>query len=246
MLDKQNKFFIHFLLGLTILFMGISLASAQQTGATVTNISHTTKGSVQPDFRNDTKGTINTVILTAIQQDMKWKAYVGNVSSTFVLDDANDHSIYRWNMDSFSGQVYITRNNSITWGSVDCATAGNKATEDSAIGHVSTRADSVNRTFVSQIHRNLTVGARFITNDTCYSIATWQNNTQPTLSKTIPFQELLLWDGSHMVYATFVENDKAGYRNDTPKTTYDFQAIVPDDGQASNPALRYYFYLELS
>jgi len=246
MLNKQNNLFIHFFIGLTILLFSISLASAQQTGATVTNISHTTKGTVQPDSRNDSKGTINTVILTATQQDMKWKAYVGNVSSTFVLDDANDYSIYRWNMDSFAGQVYITRNNSITWGSVDCATAGNKVTEDSSIGHLSVSADSVNRTFASQIHRNLTVGSKFIANDTCYSTATWQNSTQPTLTKTIPFQEILLWDGSHMAYTTFVENDKAGYRNDTPSTTYDFQAIVPDDGQASSSPLRYYFYLELS
>jgi hypothetical protein len=66
------------------------------------------------------------------------------------------------------------------------------------------------------------------------------------LNSTAPFQELLLWDstnGGKMIYTAFVENDKTGYR---PGTTYDFQAIVPEDGVTSNPTLRYFFYLELS
>jgi hypothetical protein len=225
----------------------LPFVSAQQTGATLENVSTSQKVSSDPQWANHSKGAIHTIRLTAEQQNLKWKAYVGNVSSTFVLDDENDYSIYQWTMDSFSGQVYITRNNAVSWSSVSCASAENKEAEDTSLNHNSVAADSVNRTFTSQIHRAFSVGSTSIGQDTCYSTATWQDDAAPTLTPTTPFQEVLLWDsvGSSMIYATFVENDVSSYRNDGV-TTYDFQAIVPDDGQPSNPALTYYFYLELN
>jgi hypothetical protein len=233
------------LLALAVLFLLSTFPSsfAQQTGATVTNMSQSAKSASSPNYNNGTKGYIHTVNLNAEQQDNKWKAYVGNVSSTFVLDDSNDYSIYQWTLDSFSGQIYITRDSSITWTGVGCASAANKLTEDTSIGHNSQSADSVNRTFSSQTHKNLTVGSTPIWNNTCFSTVTWQNDANHELNSSAPFQEILLWDGSDVIYTSFVENDKQGYR---PGTTYDFQAIVPDNATASAPNLRYYFYLELS
>lgn len=245
---KKRENGLLLILALIMFLSIIGLTTAQQTGAQLTNISTTQKNSSDPQYGNHSKGAIHTVNLNADQQDTKWKAYVGNVTSTFVLDDSGDYSIYQWTMDSFSGQVYITRDSSVTWSTVDCAAAANKATEDTAIHHTSTAADSVNRTFSSQTHRAFSVGTNSISAGECYSTATWQNDTQPTLtnSTATAFQEVLLWDstGGDMIYTTFVENDKASYRG--VPTTYDFQAIVPDDGTASNPALTYYFYLELS
>jgi hypothetical protein len=249
MLNKTNggKGIGHLALALMILtFLALSIvsfASAQQTGATLTNVSSSTKPTVNPDWNNQSKGYIHTVRLTAEQQNNKWKAYVGNVSSTFVLDDANDYSIYQWNLDSFSGQVYLTRGTTITWGTVSCASEANKITEDTTVSHVPQSADSVNRTFSQRIHNNITVGSTFIGNNTCFSTVTWQNNLNHQLNSSAPFQEVLLWDSNDMLYTVFVENDKVGYRGDG--TTYDFQAIVPDDGVGANPAYSYYFYLEL-
>jgi len=220
------------------------LAYGQQTGASVTNVSSSTKTASSPGWNNGTKGYIHTLGLSAEQQDLKWKAYVGNVSSTFVLDDSSDYSIYQWTLDSFSGQIYITRDNSATWASVVCASAANKATEDTVIGHNSQAADSVNRTFSQQIHKNLTVGVTLIGNNTCFSTVTWQNDANHQLNSSAPWQEILLWDGADMIYTAFVENDKIGYRGDS--TTYDFQAIVPENGTTSAPNFRYFFYLELS
>lgn len=239
---RSNKWSLFIAAALLLLVSIIHFASAQ-TGAAVTNVTNSTKLAVNPQYNNQSRGTISTLILTAEQQDMKWKAYVGNVSSTFVLDDANDYSIYQWQLDTFSGQVYVTRDSAVTWTSVSCASAANKATEDTSINHNSQSADSVNRTFTQQTHKNLTVGSTFIGNNTCFSTVTWQNDANHQLNSSAPFQELLLWDGGNMIYTGFVENDKAGYR---PGTTYDFQVIVPDDGTASNPNFRYYFYLELS
>ncbi len=222
----------------------INSVYAQQTGATITNISTSQKSAQQADWNNQSKGAIHTVNLNAEQQDQKWKAYVGNVSSTFVLDDENDYSIYQWSVDSFTGQVYITRKTTApTWGSLSCATEINKTVEDTSLGHISTAADSINRTFVTRTHNNITIGASTVYNNTCFATVTWQNNANHEQNSSAPFQEILLIDDVALVYTVFVENDKIGYRGDG--TTYDFQAIVPDNATSGSTAIPYYFYIEL-
>lgn len=250
-IKKKNLGLIFFIAIALISFMSIiSYTYGAPTGASLTNVSTTQKGAANPDWNNGTKGAIHIVRLTAEQQNIKWKAYVGNVSSTFVLDDSDDYSIYQWTITSFTGQVYITRDGSVTWGTVDCANITNKEAEDTAIDHTSTSEDSVNSTFTSTSHRDFTVASNPITDGDCFSTATWANDTTQSPSATTPFTEVLLWDstGGDMIYTTFVENDASSYRNDTASTnvTYDFQAIVPEDGDAVDPTLTYYFYLELT
>jgi len=228
----------------------ISNVAAQQTGATVVNSSTTKKATVTPGNLTNDKGTITTVELSSDQQDTKWKAYVGNVSANFVLDDSEDYSIYQWSVTSFTGQVYITRDSGVSWTNIMCATIFNKTSEDTMIGHTSTAADSVNSTFPTGAHKAFSVGERAFGANACYSAATWVNDTAQTPSATALFQELLLWDNSsdQMVYTTFVESDAPGYRNDIAlhNVTYDFQAIVPDNATTGSSALRYFFYLELT
>lgn len=216
------------------------------TGAQLTNLSTSQKVASNPDYGNHSKGAIHTVRLDATQQDNKWKAYVGNVSSSFVLDDADDYSIFQWTITSFTGQVYITRNSSITWANIDCATAANKEAEDTTIGHTSTAEDSVNSTFVTQGHKEFYVGTKQIVEDDCFAVATNVDDAPQVASAATPFTEVLLWDSDgKMLYTTFVENDQNSYKDDGT-TTYDFQAIVPESGNAGTPAFRYYFYIELT
>ena len=235
---------------LTLMFTVIVLSVyvvGDPTGAALTNLSTSQKAATTPDFGNHSKGAILTIRLGATQQDTKWKAYVGNVTSAFVLDDADDYSIYQWTINSFTGQVYITRNSSVTWSNVGCAVAANKETEDTTNSHTSTAEDSLNSTFVLQAHKQFYVGATDITANNCFSIATNINDTAQTPSGTQPFTEVLLWDSDgKMIYTTFVESDVSGYRNVTGQDTYDFQAIVPESGSAGDPAFTYYFYLELT
>ncbi len=220
--------------------------SGDPTGAQLTNISTSTKTASNPDFGNHSKGAINTINLGATQQNSKWKAYVGNVTSSFVLDDADDYSIYQWDITSFTGEVYMTRNSTITWSNIDCATSPNKELEDTVIGHTVTSEDSVNSTFTSLAHKGFYVGSKQILQDNCFSIALNINDSAQTPSATQPFTEVLLWDSDgKMIYTTFVEQDLSGYRNDTEDTTFDFQAIVPA-GIPGTPSYTYYFYLELA
>jgi len=233
----------------------LSFVNAQAEGATITYLSNSSKNASIPGSRNDEKGAIHTIILDTEQQNNGWKAYVGNVSSVFVLDDADAFSIYQWSIDSFDGQVYITRNSSISWDNVECASAFNKTAEDSRLNHDSTIEDSINRSFTLTAHKSFSIGTRSVSADICFSLATNQNDTAQTASATTPFTEILLWDNSTdiMIFTTFVETDVLSYRNDTDgstsggaNATYDFQAIVPDDNTLANPPVTYYFYLELS
>jgi hypothetical protein len=219
-------------------------------GATVTFVTNSTKVVAAAQARNDSKGAIHTVRLNAENQNSKWKAYIGNVSSTFVLDDAAGYSIYQWNLASsyqYAGQVYVTRDSSATWSGIACASAGNKATEDTRLGHNSGQTDSVNKTFSSTIHKTFSVAGQSISNGTCYSTFTWINNSAQTASQNAAFQEVALWEGSEVVYTTFVENDKSGYRNQSGvNDRVDFQLILPDNATMGSRPARYYFYLELS
>ncbi len=243
-----------FALAATLLFLNLSyfVSAVDPSGATMTNVSSSEKTTSSADFGNHSKGAIHTILLQAEQQDTKWKAYVGNVSSTFVLDDADGYSIYQWDISSFTGQVYITRLTSApAWADVSCASVENKSSEDIKVNHTTTAEDSVNSTFTQKAHKSFYVGGTVsIVENDCYSIATWVNDTQQTPSTTQPFTELLLWDNTNdeMIYTTFVESDRHGYKGDESSinTTYDFQAIVPDDAGSGEPAERYYFYLELT
>ncbi|MFH0875172.1 MAG: hypothetical protein V1859_04480 [archaeon] len=220
-----------------------SFSSADPTGAGITYKTNSTKNATAATYRNDSKGTITTIVLDAIQQDNKWKAYVGNISSTFTLDDSADYTIYQWTVDSFTGRVFATRSATTpTWGNVNCSTQTQKETEDTTLSHNSTKSDSINRTFTSRVHKQFYVGGTLIENSSCFSIATWVSDTTNTLTETTTFQEVLLHDGTRMIWTTFVEADRQGYRNDS---TYDFQMIVAENGIIANPNSAYYFYVEL-
>ena len=74
-IQRAKKAAAILLLAMLVALACISLASAQQTGASVENVSHSTKTPRGPDNRSDEKGTINVLRLTGVQQNTKWKAY---------------------------------------------------------------------------------------------------------------------------------------------------------------------------
>ncbi|MBT3464197.1 hypothetical protein HOD20_01350 [archaeon] len=243
--DKEGLIVLTIVSVIVLISLSSVFVIGQPTGvATITNMSHLTKNASAPDSRTDGKGTINTANLDAIQQDMKWKAYVGNVSSTFVLDDDADYTIYQWTLSSFDGEVYASRNSSISWGSIAVASVTHKENEDYALNHSSSAADSINQTFVTQTHRQFDVGTTSIDASTGYAIATNLNDTAQALTVNSVFQEVLLYDGASLVYASLVENNHLGYRNDS-STTYDFQMIMAENATASAINIPYFFYLEL-
>ncbi|MBU0756679.1 MAG: hypothetical protein KKF44_01320 [Nanoarchaeota archaeon] len=221
--------------------------AAEPEGGNVIYKSNSTKNVSAATSRNDTKGTITTIVIEAITQNYKWKAYVGNVTGTLVLRDSSSYSIYEWtSIGNPSGVVYITRNNSITWSDIKCANSTLIDTEDTYLNHSSTAQDNINFTFSNTAHDSFWVGdIAQIANSSCRSIATWVNNTVQTQNEDALFQEVLLSDDNNLIYATILEQDADGYRDDN--STYDFQALVADSALPGEvDQVTYYFYVEIS
>ncbi|MFH0874683.1 MAG: hypothetical protein V1859_02010 [archaeon] len=243
-----TKINMYAILAMVVCFAAIisAVMAVEPEGASITYISNSTKNATAPSSRNDSKGTITTLTLSAIQQNYKWKAYVGNVTGTLVLQDSSSYSIYEWTaLSNPSGMIYITRDNSITWPQVKCANQTTIALEQENLNHSVTASDNINHTFSYTAHQSFYVGDVHIDNSTCKSVATWINNSLQSVNEDSNFQEILLQDDSNLVYAAVVEQNSFSYRNDN--STYDFQALVADSalpgvtGQST-----YYFYIEIS
>jgi hypothetical protein len=186
-------------------------------------------------------GSFTTLLLNATTQTPRWKAYVGNVSGRFTLQDARNFTIYDWNLTSVAGEIYASRNTSVTWSAIRCANTTILGTEQTQLNITTTKEDSLNRTFNTTVHRSFYVGTTLITNSTCRAIATYVNNSRQASSESATFQEILLDDTQRLVYTTLLENRAQGYNN----YNFDFQLIVAESEYATTPS-PYYFWAELN
>lgn len=229
-------------LGLMLVFAS-SLAFAQQRPAGLEISGNVTEsaGEVPPEARTDPGGTITTMILDVVQQNPRWKAYVGNLTGVLTLDDASGQSIFRWELgaEDVSGNVFITRGNDVDWTGIGCSLEPDIVDEDTSLGFTSSWADSINATFSETTHPAITVGANTISANTCRSTSTFVNNN-PQAQASADFPLILLSSGSDVVYATPLNQ---GSQSFNPSNDVDFQSIVPDQVTGTTT---YYFYAEIS
>ena len=214
--------------------------NAAPNGATINYNDSSIANTTYPSNRTDAKGTINTLRLSGLQQNTHWKAYVGNVSGSLTLDDANAYTIYDWSTGALKGEVYASRWNSITWASIACVTPAILTTEQNALGISVSAADSIQSTFNWSGHRSFDTGVTALSG--CNSTTTYMNDTKQAQSTTAPFQEALLTDTTAFIYAAIINASSDSYRNGSK---VDFQMIVADNASAAGPALTYFFYVEL-
>ncbi|MFH2020359.1 MAG: hypothetical protein ABIJ34_03030 [archaeon] len=233
-----------------VLLFTVYLSYAEPEGATIINTSVTSKNATTATSRQDPKGTITTLQISTVQQDIKWKAYVGNVSGTLVLRDAEDFAIYQWpSGGSPSGEVYMTLNTSIDWDSIQCANTSDVQALQTAMGHGTGSSDNINNTFGVKTHKTFDAGKSTIAQSSCWTAYTYVNNTAQTPAIDALYQEVLLMDKDfRVVFTTLIDQDANSYRYDQNGTlganiTYDFQALVPDFAGAT--IATYYFYVEI-
>jgi len=240
-LERRNlsKSLIYAHLFLIALLLSFNLALALPQGPVINFISNSTVSN-SPATRTDAQGTIVVMNFNASQQSYKWKAYVGNVTGKLSLDDASGFTIYDWTMATISGEVYASRANNINWSAVTCASQSIIDSEEAALNIPSGALDGINATFNYTAHKSFYVGNTLINQNTCRSTATYINDAPQTVDVNAKFQEILLSDGTNLIYVTIIENNQAGYNNQP----YDFQMIVADDESAATPST-YYFWVEL-
>jgi len=226
---------------LLLLCVAIYQVFADPSGSSITSASSTTAQNASPGSRSDGRGTITTLLLNSIQQDQRWKAYVGNVTGLLSLDNANNFTIYSWDLLTVTGEVYASRFGNLSWTSVSCASHGLINNESSFFSMIQSNADRINATFNWSIHKGFSVGTNTINANSCNSTVTYVNDTRQVPTAGSPFQELLLQDtNGYLMYLTDINDNTQGYDN----TSYDFQMIVPENN--TGVPTPYYFYIELS
>ncbi|MEA2036724.1 MAG: hypothetical protein U9O94_04410 [Nanoarchaeota archaeon] len=186
-------------------------------------------------------GTLYTTNLDSEQQSWRWKAFVGNVTA-IVYFDSDNKTFYEWNIIPPTGEVYTTRGSgTISWTEVNCSTAVNITNEEIALNHISNPNDNITITFNGTDNNGFFVGAVEIIANTCPTTNTYVNSSAPTNDA---FEEVLLHDGTNMIYTMVVENDAMGY---SENQTYDFQIIVPEDATEGEDVadIAYFFYSEI-
>ncbi len=221
---------------------GALLAAAEPNGVVITANTTVTNTPQAAASITTAGGSFTTLLLNATTQTLRWKAYVGNVTGTITLDDAENATIYDWNPVTISGEVYASRNSTIDWTTAGCVANATVASEQTGLNITTSSADSINRTFNATVHRGFYVGTRLIQNSTCRAIATYVNNTRQAALENATFQEVLLNDSAgRMVYTTLLENDVVGYNTGR----FDFQMIVAENPTTAQ-ANTYYFWAEIS
>ena len=263
---------------IAILSLMLTAVNAAPIGPTVAVLGNQTKAAIAATKINTTiNGTISpggyifTTSLDSTQQNTRWKAYVGNVTGTLVLDDASNNRIFAWTLSTVIGEVYATRaSGNVNWTGINCtwiADGRNNKTSDTANKASSNRTpehnenialshtgvdDNVTKTFANFNHSSITIGSVIIGKNDCFSLQTYQKGAAQTFadSDNANFTQTILYDGAYnstngnVVYSTPIENDVTGYRSDS---TYDFQMIVPEDGSVGfSGSTAYYFYVELT
>jgi hypothetical protein len=223
--------------------VSVSTVFASPSGpSSVTNLGSSRYSSASAANVSALAGNVTELNFVANTITKTWQGYFGNITGTIVLGNSNNQSMYNWNITSPSGEIYATRTSGVpTWASVVCASAAQTTTEDTTLGvNSTTDQDAVNRTFLNTTaFSNFYVGNISINStQNCRAVNLYNGSTAPSSS----FQEVLLHDGTSMIYTALITQDANGFDN----RTHDFQMLVGENGHGIDVATTpYYFYLEL-
>jgi|FLOH01.1.fsa_nt_gi hypothetical protein len=238
---KQARLFATGLLALAIILLVIAFVRGDPVGGVISSNSTDAGRTVTPGSRTDDGGTFTTFILTATQQNYAWKAYVGNVSGSLVLDDSNNVSIYEWALTSTAGQVLVSRSGTLSWGALNCSSDAVIEAENAALNMGDGDVDNINNTLNYTDHKAFTIAGNTINADSCPSNAWFVSDAAQTVDSNAAFQQIALNDSSsNLIYASEIETAATGYNGEK----YDFQLLLPDDDTVSQ-ITPYYFYVEL-
>lgn len=234
---RNNKIVTFLLTALLVLTMS-SLVFAQPTGTDITLVDSDSVAVSPPDNRTDAGGTINTLVVDAIQQNPRWKAYVGNITGSLTLSDSLGNTIFDWALDQsdITGEIYSSRSDSVDWGTISCASAGTITSEHTALNMSGTAIDNIANTFNETTHPSITVGTTTVSG--CFATSTFVNSARQAQGSA-DFPIVLIQDTSDLIYVSPINPSTTGYDG---ASSFDFQMILANN-QLS--ATTYYFYVEL-
>ena len=230
-----------------LLLLVVSIFAAQvfgePSGTTISNNLTETGPTTAPDSHTANRSTITTMVLTAVQQNQQWKAYVGNVTGSLTLDDADGNTIYDWSLatTTITGEVYASRSGTLDFSATACADTATLDSENTFHNMTAGQVDNINGTFNSTLHSSFVVAGSTINADTCSAQATFVNDARQAPGPSADFQQVLLEDNTNnLVYVALLNDNTVGFDGDS----YDFQMIVAESDVKPVPTT-YFFYVEL-
>ena len=200
---------------------------------------------IQAEAGNVTELRINASVVTK-----GWQGYYGNITGVIVLDDANNNSMYTWNLADPEGEVFASDSSSLTWtdNNIICANITVIEAEETAYGFnggTGQDVDGINETFSQTSHPAFAVANNTFAADECtFNVATYVDDGPDSTSS---FNETMLYSIAEddTVWAAHIYQGGAdGFK--TGDTAYDFQMLVPEDGHDGDTSVtNYYFWVEL-
>src|SRR5690606_17372311 len=97
------------------MMFSINMISAEPAGTLITFNQTVFGQAIDPANRTDDGGSITTLVVDALQQTTRWKAYIGNITGTLTLDDSTGNTIFQWALDEtdVTGEIYSSTSNSV-------------------------------------------------------------------------------------------------------------------------------------
>jgi len=260
-MDKRFLAFACFVL--FVLASGVVLAIVPN-GAQVTDLGNQTAPADAAGNHSAFAGNMTELNLWGYSVTQSWQGYFGNVSGTIMLADAGDRVMYNWSLASPQGEIYASRNKSVSWLSLHCfnfsatgtylddsANAGNTSlygmnlTQLEASYNINySSVDGVDETFNlngADSHDLFYTSNLKFEEGECRSTRVYSNAGSGENNK---FEEVLMYDSStqSVVFASLLEEDTAGFDN----RHHDFEMMVLEDGHGTDTSTTpYYFYVEL-
>lgn len=220
------------------------------------HINHSNPVTVQAKAGNVTALRINSTRVT-----QAWQGYYGNITGVITLDDADNFTMYNWEIPSPQGEIYASNGSEVIWSNVYCMNLSYNA-NDAAYAINSTQIernfginnteygddiedyDGLNETFYDFYTDpvGFRVGSIEINNLDGCSLAHPFTDEQPNTG----WDELLLTDNRSLIFTGLLREDGDNFQ--PGDQTSDFQLMVLENGHYGEEAAttNYYFYVELS
>jgi hypothetical protein len=199
-------------------------------------------------------GNVTALFINSTRVTNRWQGYYGNISGVITLDDANNNTLYNWQIASPQGEIYAsngTTDGTVAWSRIFCVNYTNNMSAgqpivqafngtdlERMIGAGMGDRDNHNATFNSTFTGSFQVGSITINSGSgCRQTNLFSNDNY----QTTDFGEVLLTDNVSIIYTAILEQDAIGFQG----APVDFQLIVGENGDQAGTRT-YYFFVELS
>ena len=227
---------------LAIVVLAIALGSVltvfgDPPGAILTGEVDETKTAITAGGNAAYGGNITNLDLNTEQQTDRWQGYFGDIDGNITLDQADNETLYRWELSNMAGEVYASNLTAPNWGNLGVANAAACLYADAGDG-----SEAVNETFTASAN-----AAFDVANVTIAVTSTCSTDLFNTSEVADPgYEENILLDagqGSEFVWVGFINDQGPCFDGDA--VTCDYELIVPDDAEnTAADTTTYYFWVE--